>query len=181
MKFYRNCDVSNGINQSRPARGVWIEIFVPTENTIFSSSRPARGVWIEMARLKLWNGRSISRPARGVWIEIICEINGCFGHIGRAPRGACGLKYHSAVGLPLLSSRAPRGACGLKLSSTESSKLSTLIAPHSRTRNLDHRWVQFSLGMRQIFLLQKKMIKCKWEGDKQDIFRGQMIARLVRT
>ena len=48
--------------------------------------------------------------------------------LGRAPRGARGLKLVALRMLPLALSRAPRGARGLKFSHTASGRQPSLVA-----------------------------------------------------
>ena len=77
-------------------------------------SRPAWGVWIEINLRRGMNQSIKSRPAWGVWIEIInCKSHGSI-IVGRAPLGACGLKYYYYLFVLLRVRRAPLGACGLK-------------------------------------------------------------------
>ena len=57
-------------NESRPARGGWIEIRARQSATRSAVSRPAMGGWTE---IPTWPARTPvrrSRPARGGWIEI---------------------------------------------------------------------------------------------------------------
>ncbi len=58
------------MDESLPARGVWIEIVNMRSHYENQSSLPARGVWIEITEMEQQENRLQSLPARGVWIEI---------------------------------------------------------------------------------------------------------------
>ena len=70
------CKLSD--QESHPAKGVWIEIWVPmiqSQRTMVS--HPAKGVWIEISVSIDSISIILSHPAKGVWIEIGAE-NGAF-------------------------------------------------------------------------------------------------------
>ena len=59
-------------NESRPARGAWVEIRRGDEmHTVSDLSRPARGAWVEIQYAERMSIERWSRPARGAWVEII--------------------------------------------------------------------------------------------------------------
>ena len=58
-------------NASRPARALWIEMYIMEGRIVPAESRPARALWIEIRSDCRYNpaARS-SRPARALWIEM---------------------------------------------------------------------------------------------------------------
>ena len=97
----------------RGARGLKLEF---ADGSVLNSlSCPSRGTWIEILVRHSADGRLASCPSRGTWIEIKSLLPARARHIGRAPRGARGLKFTDPAGLGVsYGSRAPRGARGLK-------------------------------------------------------------------
>ena len=58
-------------DQSRPARGAWVEIISWAYYTnAHAPSRPARGAWVEIVNLGKIQQCLSSRPARGAWVEM---------------------------------------------------------------------------------------------------------------
>ena len=61
-----------------------------------------------------WVNPTQSCPSRGTWIEIFPGLQIALHALGRAPRGARGLKSGHGRKVKIRASRAPRGARGLK-------------------------------------------------------------------
>ena len=54
-----------------PLAGVWIEIWMASQNPLSRLVTPLAGVWIEIMRFSVLVGMSLVTPLAGVWIEIL--------------------------------------------------------------------------------------------------------------
>ena len=71
----------------------------------------------------------VSRPSRGAWIETTTTPQDWQALLGRAPRGARGLKLYKEALCVFGLGRAPRGARGLKLTHCCDPEMDRAVAP----------------------------------------------------
>ena len=91
---------------SRPARGVWIEIFLSW------AKRNGRVDWNLQHLSPCMNAKVTPRKGRVDWNPHLEFIKS--GITGHAPQGACGLKWRGSEQGGDIEGHAPQGACGSK-------------------------------------------------------------------
>ena len=74
--------------QVTPLAGVWIEIWMASQNPLSRLVTPLAGVWIEIMRFSVLVGMSLVTPLAGVWIEIAEKCGEIFRRPGHSPCGS---------------------------------------------------------------------------------------------
>ena len=73
--------------------GVWIEITIRIQVSIFTPVTPFMGVWIEMLHHMQMSSLTLVTPFMGVWIEMDTEKLLKASERPSLPLWECGLKY----------------------------------------------------------------------------------------
>ena len=89
MKYYLS-PYNPPKEESRPARGAWVEILRASFRIPAPRSRPARGAWVEIDKGKYKPISRVSRPARGAWVEIGCLADRAHGAAVAPRKGRVG-------------------------------------------------------------------------------------------
>ena len=107
--------LSNGLTQSLPVRGAWVEMPSTQRSGCRRTSLPVRGAWVEISSTLVFPRRCpTSLPVRGAWVEIRRAADLLQRRVRRSPCGERGLKFVLGANKEIALSRSPCGERGLK-------------------------------------------------------------------